>query len=363
MKEILMAIGFSKEMGGAQKVFITTINQLSNKNCNITVILPDNSLKSLIKSNKVIIHVINLNSIFSIFEIFKLLRNKNFDVINTYLTKASLLISFTNLFIRKTIYCTLLNAIIHEKLTFTQKIVYPKIYYLLSKMCNGFILNSEQNKLHFLNTIRIKNNFIKVIYSGIDTNDFKNDNNISYNYNNFNKIVIGFVGRLSIEKGTFYLLEALSHLQDVNFECLILGDGPERLNLEKYVKNKNLTDKITFLGYQQNVYKFLNLMNILVVPSINETFGLTIVEAFALKKAVIATNVGGIPEIIENDVTGLLIPPKNSLLLSEKIRFLNNNTDLINYFGNNGYNHFIKNFTSIIMAENTYDFIIKKTDF
>lgn len=362
MKEILMAIGYSKEMGGAQKVFISTINEISNNNCRITVILPNDSLKPFIISKDVIIHIVNFSSLLSIFKIFTIIRTNKFDVINTYLTKSSLLISFINLFTKKTIYCTLLNAIIHEKLNCFQKIIYPKMYFFLSKICSGFIVNSEQNKNHFLNTINIKSNFIKVIYSGIDVNEFKNYNKIIYKKENVHKIVIGYIGRLSIEKGAFYLLESLTQLHDIDYECLIIGDGPTRTKLETYARNRNLVGKVTFLGYQQNVVKFLHLMDIVVVPSLNETFGLSIVEAFALKKAVIATDVGGIPEIIENGVTGILIPSKNSTILSEKIRYLSNNNELINYMGTNAYKYYINNFTSKIMAKNTYDYITNNSN-
>jgi glycosyltransferase involved in cell wall biosynthesis len=156
----------------------------------------------------------------------------------------------------------------------------------------------------------------------------------------------------------------LTHLKKIKFECLIVGDGPLRSELEKYVINENLTKNVIFFGFQKNVAEIMAQMDIVVMPSLNETFGITIIEAFALKKLVIASDIGGIPELVNHKITGLLFPVKNSLALAEAIEYAYNNKNEMETMSKNAYEFTIKNFTSAAMADNTlmyYDSILCRT--
>ena len=359
MKKILFAIGYSAQIGGGQKVFIATIKELSKMDCQITVMLPDNTLVSFLKLLNVNIHVVDFRSPKSLVAIHKILKENDFDVINTYLPKVSLLVSLVNLFYRKPICCTLLNAILHEKLNRFQKSIYPFLYFILSRMCDGFIVNSKQNKKHFIDVARINSNSIKVIYSGIDVNEFHGFQNEKPRNPKF---VLGAIGRLSPEKGHIYLLRALADISNIDYKCLIVGDGPSRDELESYARKANLDKRVEFLGFQANVACAMSQMDAVIMPSLNETFGITIVEAFAMKKVVIASDAGGIPELVINEKTGLLFPAKDCAVLARKILYVYNNKEEAQAMAIRGYEYFKNNFTSAAMAENTikyYDSLIK----
>jgi len=360
MKRILLAIG-SSEIGGGQKVFLTYIKEILKRDCSVVVVLPDGPLVELIQFYKTKIHIVNFNSIASLLSIAKILKHEKVDIVNTYLTKCSLLFSFVNIFFRLPLCCTLLNAITHENLGKFQKLIYPLLYLLLHKLCDGIIVNSEQNKRHFINVAGMDANDVKVIYSGINIDEFTT---LQREKPRRNKFVIGAVGRLSPEKGHIYLIKALTYLKNIDFECLIIGDGPLRSELEKYAINENLDKKIIFLGFQKNVAEIMRQMDVVVMPSLNETFGITIIEAFSLKKLVIASNVGGIPELVNHKITGLLFPVKDSLALAKAIEYAYNNKNEMEKIGNNAYEFAMKNFTSAAMADNTlryYDYILCKT--
>lgn len=354
---ILLAIG-SSEIGGGQKVFLTLIKEFINRDCSLVVVMPDGPLVQLVQSYKVKTHIVNFNSAAALLSIARILKQERVDIVNTYLTKCSLLFSIVNILYRLPLCCTLLNAITHEKLGRHQRYIYPSFYLMLHKLCNGIIVNSEQNKRHFIDVAGIDAKDIKVIYSGIDVDEFSN---VQKNQPKSNKFVIGAVGRLSPEKGHIYLMKALTYLRKIDFECLIVGDGPLRSELENYVINENLTKNVTFLGFQKNVAEIMARMDIVVMPSLNETFGITIVEAFALRKLVIASDAGGIPELVNHKITGLMFPVKNSLALAEAIEYAYNNKNEITNMGNNAYGFAMKNFTSAAMADNTlryYDSIL-----
>jgi glycosyltransferase involved in cell wall biosynthesis len=359
MKRIMLAIGHSKEIGGAQKVFITFVREFSRKGYEVTVLVPDASMADFVRDFNVKTHIIDYSSITCLFKIATILRNERVEIINTFLTNDSLIISLVNIFYRIPICCTLLNAIIHEKLNKIQKLAYPVFYYILHKMCDGIIVNSEQNKRHFIETARIKPDAIKVIYSGIDMNELLI---ASGKEKRKDKFVIGIIGRLSKEKGHEYLINALTHLTEIDYECVIVGDGPLRKSLEEQVENAGLKDRVVFLGYQKRVGMFMQEMDVIVVPSLNETFGITIVEAFALKKLVIASEAGGIPEIVKHGETGLLFPVRDSSALAERIRYSYNNRREAERMSENAYDFFVRNFTSSTMADTTlayYNLLIK----
>ncbi|MGA1823526.1 MAG: glycosyltransferase family 4 protein [bacterium] len=361
MRKIVLAISPSKEMGGGQKVFLTLVKELLIKKKEVIVILPDTSLLPYLSSYAIKIYFVNFYSLSCLIDIAKILKKEKVDVINTYLPRCSLLISFVNVLYHIPICCTCLNAIIHVKLNMLQKRMYPLLYFLLYKLCNGIIVNSEQNKRHFIEVGRIKAGAIQVIYSGIETDDLFD---IQDSIPKKSRFIIGTIGRLSPEKGQNYLIEALAHLKGIDYECMIVGDGPLRKELEEQVVRENVCARVKFLGFQKRVAHFARHMDVIVVPSLNETFGITIVEAFALKKAVIASDAGGIPELVKHKVTGLLFPAGDSAALAERILYVYHNRAEAEKMAHNAYEFFARNFTSSIMATNTleyYDYLINQS--
>jgi glycosyltransferase involved in cell wall biosynthesis len=131
--------------------------------------------------------------------------------------------------------------------------------------------------------------------------------------------VIGSVGRLDEPvKGYAVLLEALEILTQSMpaVTCLICGDGPARLQLEKTARERNLSARVRFLGERQDVPRLLQSLDLYVQPSLLEGFGLSALEAMATGLPVVATRTGGLPEVVRDGVTGDLVPPGDALLLS-----------------------------------------------
>jgi glycosyltransferase involved in cell wall biosynthesis len=129
------------------------------------------------------------------------------------------------------------------------------------------------------------------------------------------KMVIGTVARLSREKGIDILLEAfvLLHNSVPNTHLLIVGDGNQLIDLQGLARRLNIGDAITWMGFLpwDEAIGCLGLMDIVAVPSRFEGFGLTAVEAMACGKPVVASRVDGLAEIIQDGVTGMLVPPEN----------------------------------------------------
>lgn len=120
-----------------------------------------------------------------------------------------------------------------------------------------------------------------------------------------------------------------------NLKLLLAGDGTLRKDTEKIVKENNLTKNVQFLGFRSDITKLLMICDCLILTSDYEGSPMIILEAMAASKPVISTAVGGVPELIENGITGLLCPPKNIKALSNLILKISNNSNLRKKMGEN----------------------------
>lgn len=133
--------------------------------------------------------------------------------------------------------------------------------------------------------------------------------------------VIGIVGRLTDQKGHVYLLRALPLLlaKFPSLRCLVVGDGELREELQQLAADLGLTDHCLFLGVRQDIPEVLAAMDLLVLPSLSEGMPYAALEGMAMGKPVVATAVNGVPELIQDGVTGLLVPRKDPVALAKAI--------------------------------------------
>lgn len=139
-----------------------------------------------------------------------------------------------------------------------------------------------------------------------------------------NKLIIFCPARLVPIKGHKHLFEALYLLsrERDDFICLIAGEGIQLDPLKNTVEELGLQGQIRFLGKRRDVPQLMKISDVVVLPSLHETFPLVLLEAQLCEKPVLSTNVGGIPEIVNDGHNGLLVPPGNSQALADKLRLL-----------------------------------------
>lgn len=146
------------------------------------------------------------------------------------------------------------------------------------------------------------------------------------------EIIIGYIGRLSKEKGVDILVESIPEILNKvkNILFVFVGDGLIKDDLERQIERLKLKDNTLFLGYRSDVQNLIKQVDIIVLPSLTEGLPLTPIEAFAQGKPVVATNAGGTVEIVKNGVNGILVPIGDSAALAEGIVKLCENDDLKN---------------------------------
>ena len=142
--------------------------------------------------------------------------------------------------------------------------------------------------------------------------------------------VIGAAGRLVPVKGHLDLLNAAALLRPAwpGLRVEIAGEGPRRLELQDEVRRLGLENQVTFLGWQADMDAALARWDVLVQPSLEEGFGLAALEAMAAGLPVVATRVGGLPELVEDGATGLLVAPADPSALAGAVERLLRNRDL-----------------------------------
>ena len=146
-------------------------------------------------------------------------------------------------------------------------------------------------------------------------------------------------GRLSFEKGYDVLLDALIWLRENagDFTVEIFGHGPEQERLERIVRRGQLGSQVRFKGFVGDILPVLRKADLLVLPSRSEGMPNVILEAWAQKLAVVATAVGGVPEMIEDGVSGLLARPEDSVGLARQLQRMMSDSSLAISCGEAGY--------------------------
>jgi L-malate glycosyltransferase len=165
-----------------------------------------------------------------------------------------------------------------------------------------------------------------VINSGIDVDKYvvrDADTELlkEYSIDKSKNTIFGIIARLSEEKGHNYLLEAfklvLNKIPDA--KLLIVGDGPLEDEVKAYCSKLGLDNSVIFAGSRRDISEHLSILDVFVLSSTRESFPLAAREAMAAGKAVIAPNIGGCPEVVDNEKTGFLFESRNSEDLSEKM--------------------------------------------
>ena len=167
--------------------------------------------------------------------------------------------------------------------------------------------------------------------------------------------IVGVVGRLEDQKGHRYLLDAWPAVtRDFpDARLLLVGDGSRREALEAQVKALGIASSVIFTGFRADVARMLDAIDVLALPSLYEGMPLTVIEAAAMARPVVATAVDGTPEVVEHGVTGFLVPPANPPALSGALLTLLADPDRARRLGETGRQRTLERFDLTQQVEAT----------
>ena len=278
------------------------------------------------------------------FALIKILRHEHPDIVHTHTSKAGISGRWAAFFARVPIIihtphghvfwgysgrCKTLFYIVLEKLTacITDKII---------------ALTEQEKKDHIHFHIAPEDKF-SVVHSGIDLDRFFNlsvdpaamKRSLGIPEGN---MVVGTVGRLTHVKGHRYLIEAAGRIVDSRPETtfVFLGDGELSDELKNMASNLGIEENVKFPGWRPDVAEVMSVFDVFVLPSLNEGMGRVLVEAMALGKPIVASDVGGIPDLVIHGKNGYLVPVGDVETLSASIKELLDDSGKREKMGNMG---------------------------
>jgi glycosyltransferase involved in cell wall biosynthesis len=235
--------------------------------------------------------------------------------------------------------------------TFLNKLFYGKV-------ASVVIANSYATKNTLLVSVPwLAGEKIHVVWKGVDARRFRLPASGSLReefHIGEEDSLIGFVGRLDEQKGLMTLLEAMAILVERhrNAKLILAGDGNLRASVEEFLRSRNLDRHAYLAGFRKDIPEFLRGIDFLVMPSNWEGFGYAAVEAMAAGKAVVASHVSSLPEIIDDRRTGLLVPPRSPGMLADAMVTLVDNPQLRKSMGRAGARKVENVFTLSTMVGN-----------
>ncbi len=197
---------------------------------------------------------------------------------------------------------------------------------------------------------------IEVVSSGIDFSPFENVGQRDLLRREFgflpDDFLVGIVAYLEDSKGHRYLIEAARMLKErtPKIKIIIVGKGSLELALDKQARDLGVDDLVFFLGFRDDVPRILASLDAFVLSSEQEGLGSSILDAMASRLPVVATEVGGIPEVVIHNETGFLVSPRSPRALAEAILSLYQDRDLARRFGERGYQVVHEKFSSLAMT-------------
>jgi glycosyltransferase involved in cell wall biosynthesis len=183
---------------------------------------------------------------------------------------------------------------------------------------------------------------ITVVHNAIDPSDFdpgeeRSDLRLRFGMAPSDQ-VITVIGRFSPEKGQLDFVEAFSRLAQERplLKALLVGEGQDAAALKNRCRELGLVDRVIFTGYQQNVAPFYGASDLIVLPSLSEGLPNVALEALLHRRPIVATRVGGTPEVVIDGETGILVPPADPAALAEAIGRMLDDPELQERFADNG---------------------------
>ena len=362
--------------GGAKTHVITLLKRLMKEGINVELlcimegVFTEEAKKASIPIK--IIHQKKRYSLKPILDIKKYIAKGNYDIVHCHGARAN----YISFFIKNSFNIPFITTLHSDyKLDFKDNIYKQAIFMPINAIALrkfDYILAVTKAFKNVLIERGFSEKKLKVIYNGInmqkeiktlDKVEFLKKYNLDYNEN---YLYVGIAARLQQVKGLKHFLEASKYLLKDNKKImfLIAGSGTLEDSMKTYIKENHLQDNVKMLGFISDINSFYNVLDINVLTSYSESFPYALLEGARLKKATVATSVGGIPEMIKDNETGFLVKPHNSKELAKKINILLKDKNLMSSFGESFYKYAYDHFSDEKMAKTHIDIyknILKET--
>lgn len=287
------------------------------------------------KIKRILCYFRNANKAYKILK--KLIKDKHIEIINSHQP-------IPNLYARR------LSKKFKIPFVTTSHNVYSKGFFSSTYVSGDHVVAvSEKVLTNSIMNFKVDKSRITCVCNGINPNRLLVTDEIKYN----NKFVIGTIAGLRKQKALNYLILAFFEFHKIvqNSYLVICGEGEERKILEELVKDLRIEESVCFLGFRSDTANVINSFDIFALSSQYEGLPISMLEAMALKKPIVATKVGGIPEVIVDKENGLLTDYTDYAAMSSCFKFLYENRIICQQIANKGYDTIVQKFNYKIMAK------------
>lgn len=250
---------------------------------------------------------------------------------------------------------------------------YKKLLYtILEKIAGIFtttiVATSETEYKQAIDNNIVKKNRLSLICNGINVNDYKGEINKHklleslgvLEYCNKDTKIIGYISRLADQKDPKTLIKALSKLKNENYIAIICGDGELADEVKLEIENLHIENRVFMLGYMNNFIDIIKVIDVFVLPSLWEGLPYILLETMICKKIVVASNIVGNRDIVENEVNGFLFEPKDYSQLSRILDYILGNYQEIDEIRLNAYKYVFENHNIVNMVKKLEDLYVEK---
>lgn len=203
-----------------------------------------------------------------------------------------------------------------------------------------------------------RENFV-LIHSAVNADYYGGGDGVKIRreFNLQNRFVAGIIGRLRSEKGHPYLLKAIAKIKDQipNFSLFVCGDGTLFRELHEQSEKLGIADRTIITGFRKDIPDILAALDLFILPSLSEGLGTAVLEAGAAGLPIIASNVGGIPDIIDDGKNGRLVPPADADALADAILYFYQNRETAHQYGTAVREHVRSNFSEQALGDKNED--------
>ncbi len=367
--KILNVIDSLTQVGGAEQALVNLLPALQARGleCEVAVLWPPYTLATELEKNGIKVHRLDIPNRWAVIKgsikLAELLKKKKFDIIHAHLFFAEFYTALTYPIVsspRRVVSFHNLAYDTDPADTNWKKIRKQMQSFLLRYGTNSQIGVSTAVAEHYSANLNLQN--VKVIHNAFPIQNLAcEDKKIREHYAIAdNEFIIIMPGRLSPEKNHKILLQALTIIKQKKLypRLLIVGDGPLRDSIQKKIVKAQLSEQVILHhGIPNHELKaIMQVADVLVMPSISEGFGLVHAEAMSVSTSVIATRVGGVIDLIEDGISGLLFPSGDAASLADKIAQLMTNPKLREQLGQYGRKRIETCFSVDVIANKYVDY-------
>ena len=343
----ILAICTSPDRGGLELYFTKFVEHYHRKQNSTslhTVVRKNSYINQVLKRfgnssrQKEISKISIINLIFYAIYLAKYVNNHKIDFIHMSWRKDLLLSVLIKIFARRKVHIIYYRQM---KLSREKKGIYHKFIYKNIKIIFAITENLKNECNNFL---PVSNHAIKKLPYGIEEyqksqTPVMNKEELCKDFDwDLNSFTIGVFSRLEEQKGQHLVVKAIKELALLDINLGIIGhcmDKKYKKRLTEEINSYNLTSKVRFENFVEQPMRIMPGFDLIILPTYEETFGLVAAEAMLMGVPVIGSNAGGIPEIIKDNVNGLLFETKNSNSLKQKISMMINSLELRQKLSNN----------------------------